>query len=93
MTEQGRQWVKSGIARPSTSPWNSATVCVKKKDGNTRVCLDLRPLNRLVKPQPFHLPNIADLLASLEGVTYMTKLDQLGAFLQLPLDDESSDDL
>jgi Reverse transcriptase (RNA-dependent DNA polymerase) len=25
-----------------------------------------------------------------KGVTYMTKLDQLGAFLQLPLDDESA---
>jgi hypothetical protein len=90
VAEQGRKWVQQGVARPTSSPWNSPTVCVSKPDGGVRVCLDLRSLNKLVKPQPFHLPNIADLLASLGGVTYMSKLDQLGAFLQIPLDDKSA---
>jgi len=64
---------------------------VKKKDGTTRVCLDLRPLNKLVRPQPFHLPNIRDTIASLQGAKWFTKLDQLSAFTQLPIDPESSE--
>ena len=39
-----------GAIRPSNSPWASATVLVRKKDGRLRLCIDLRRLNnRTVK--------------------------------------------
>jgi transposase InsO family protein len=91
VVEQTRKWLADGVIVPSKSRWNSSTVCVRKKDGSTRVCLDLRPLNATLAPVPFHLPHIKDTIASLQGAKWFTKLDQLSAFTQLPLDDKSSE--
>jgi hypothetical protein len=73
--EQTRKWLADGVIKPSKARWNSPTVCVSKKDGGIRVCLDLRGLNATLVPVPFHLPDIKTTIASLEGAKWFTKLD------------------
>ena len=41
--------LKAGILQPSTSPWVSPLVYVKKKDGTTRPCVDYRKLNSVTE--------------------------------------------
>ncbi|XP_073033790.1 uncharacterized protein [Primulina eburnea] len=36
-----------GFIRPNLSPWGTPVLFVKKKDGNMRLCLDYRELNRV----------------------------------------------
>ena len=45
------------IVKPSSSPWASDVVLVKKKDGSLRFSVDYRRLNKITKRDEYSLPN------------------------------------
>ena len=58
-----------GIARPSTSPWASFIVMVRKKYGGWRMCVDYRQLNFVTKFDCFSLPRLDEALDAFAGAT------------------------
>ncbi|CAC5386797.1 unnamed protein product [Mytilus coruscus] len=56
--------VKQDIIEPSTSPWNSNIVLVKKSDNSWRFCIDFRSVNFLVLRPSYPLPRIDDTIDS-----------------------------
>ena len=73
-----------GVIEPCQSPWNSP-VCLVRKPGKNRLCLDSRKLNSLTVKDAFPLPHIEGLLSRLEDTHYISSVDLKDAFWQVPL--------
>ena len=76
------------IIQPSTSPWSSLTVLVKKKDEDLRFCVDYRKLNNITMNDCHPLPRIDDILDALQGARYFSTLDHKSGYWQIPVNPE-----
>lgn len=72
---QVKDMLNKGIIEESNSPWASAYVLAKKKNGEMRLCVDFRKLNDLTKKTVYPLPNIEDCLETLAGKKYYSLID------------------
>ena len=64
-------------------------VCVRKKDGSLRLCIDYRELNKKTYPERQPIPRIQDILNGLGGNKGFTVLDQGKAYRQGFMAEES----
>ena len=78
-----QEMMKSGTIQPSSSPYASPVVLVKKKDGSWRLCVDYRGLNELTIKDRFLIPVIEDLMDELGGSVVYSKIDLRGGYHQV----------
>lgn len=80
-----QELLSSGIVRPSSSPYASPIVVVKKKDGSIRLCVDYRLLNAKTRKDAYPLPRIEESLDALGGAKWFSTLDLASGYNQVPV--------
>ena len=85
VAHQLKDMQEKGVIQPSSSPWASPIVLVRKKDGSLRFCIDYRGLNSVTKADTFPLPRIDDLLDQLGKSKYFSTVDMASGYWQIPV--------
>lgn len=78
-----------GWIQKSCSSYSSPVICVRKKDGGLRLCVDYRQLNQKTLPDRHPIPRIQEILENLGGNSWFTVLDQGKAYHQGFIKEES----
>ena len=83
----------TGCVEPSSSPYSSGLVLVRKKDCGLRVCVDYRGINKDTVPDCFPIPRIDDLIdmvGQCKGKVFTT-LNLMNGYHQIRMHSESKD--
>ena len=82
---------EAGVIEPSSSPWMSPVVLVRKKNGDIRFCVDYRAINKITIADQFPLPRIDELIDDLGNTSYFTVLDARSAYWSISMDDKDKE--
>ena len=83
--KQINEMLRQKIIQPSTSPFCSPIVLVKKRDNKWRFAVDYRDLNANTRKATYHLPLIQDIIDLVGGKELFSSFDFQAGFHQLPM--------
>ena len=83
-----KDMLKKGVIEPSSSPWTSPIVLVKKKDRSTRFWVDYRKVNEVTVKDSYPLPRIDNCLDALAGCRWFSTLDLCSGYWQVAMSKE-----
>lgn len=82
-----KELFQAGTVQPSSSPYASPVVLVKKKDNTWRLCVDYRRLNNMTVKDMFPIPLIDYLMDELGGSSVYSKIDLRAGYHQLRIEE------
>ena len=83
------QWLETGIIRPSSSPWASQMIMVKKKGGEWRICIDFRRVNEVTIKDSYPLPLIEDMFNKLGKATIFTTINLQTGYMNIEVEEKA----
>ena len=72
-----------GVIKKVTEPskWVSSMIPVRKGNGQIRICLDPRELNKAIQRQHYPMPVIEDVTARMLNAKIFSKFDAISGYL------------
>ena len=86
--QQIAEMLQQGIIQESSSPWLAPCVFVPKRNGELRICIDYRELNKRTEKNSYPLPLPDEVQDHLGNAQVFTKLDCRKGFWQVPITPE-----
>ncbi|XP_072022506.1 uncharacterized protein [Amphiura filiformis] len=83
--EEIKTMLELDVIEPSTSPYASPLVVVKKADGKNRICCDTRKINAITEFDAEGIPSPREIFDQLGDAQYFSKLDLSKGYWQVPL--------
>ena len=81
--------VMSKVETPTS--WVNSMVCVEKRNGDIRVCIDLPDLNCAIVHDHVLLPTAEEIMSKMAGAKIFSTFDASAGYWQIQIDDESSE--
>ncbi|CAB4007481.1 PREDICTED: uncharacterized protein K02A2.6-like [Paramuricea clavata] len=75
ITELENQGVIEKVPENEATPWVSPIVAVPKKDGQVRICVDMRLANEAIRRVRHPIPTVNDVSVALNGAKFFSKFD------------------
>ena len=81
-----------GVIKKVQEPteWVNSMVCVRKPNGDIRLCIDPKDLNDNIKREHYQIPTREDITSEMAGAKYFSKLDASQGFWQIKLHEDST---
>ena len=77
-----------GVVRESTSKYISPAFPVYKKDGNIRLVVDYRNLNKFTQKDPYPIPDLQEAFHGIDGSSVFFSIDLNMGYHQIPVKKE-----
>ena len=81
--------IEQGFIQPSSSPYSSPPLLLRKEDGSIRLCVDFRELNQITEFDAEPPCNIEEELDKFHSSKYFSELDIAKAYYQIKLTENS----
>ncbi|KAF0721971.1 hypothetical protein Ae201684_018793 [Aphanomyces euteiches] len=89
MEAEIQQYLDLGLIRPSTSPWESPVLMIRKPDGSIRFCIDYRKLNDVTIKDRYPMPRVDDLLDVLGKSKYFSTMHVASGYWNVRMEEKS----
>ncbi len=86
---QVKELLEQGLIEESDSEWAHPVVCVAKKDGSVRLCVDFRVLNSFTIPDAYPMKHATELLYEIGSAPFISVLDLTKGYWQIPMTEEA----
>ena len=84
-----QELLSNNIIEESKSEYASPIILIKKKEGDYRMCVDYRHINRITKRETFPTPNIEEQINSFTGSSIFNSIDLMSGYYQVNVKEES----
>ena len=81
--------IANNLAKESESSWASPCILVGKPDGTYRMCTDFRKVNAVTIKDSYPIPLVDEIIDQVAGAKYLTKIDLLKGYYQVPMHENS----